>query len=206
MIGIVDYGVGNIFSIKRSFEKIGIEAELISDCDLLGKCDKLILPGVGAFGDAFKKLEAAGMKEAVLSEVKKGKYLMGICLGMQLLLTEGEEYGVHKGLDIISGKVKSMKDLIKDPNLKIPHMGWNALELTEKGTNSPLLKNIKQGDYVYFVHSYSCVECDNNVLAYSDYSYPVTAIIEKDNVYGLQFHPEKSGDVGLSILEAFGQL
>ena len=201
MIAIIDYGVGNLFSLKSSFAAIGQEAVVTSDPDIIAKADRLILPGVGAFEDAAKKLRDTGMADVVRREAASGKPIMGICLGMQLLLDKSYEYGEHEGLGLIRGSVKPIADVI-DGDLKIPHIGWNRLIVKKP---SPLFKYLKDGDCVYFVHSYYAADCDD-VTAVAEYSAELTASIEKDNVYGCQFHPEKSGDVGLNILRAFCEL
>ncbi|MBQ4629432.1 MAG: imidazole glycerol phosphate synthase subunit HisH [Clostridia bacterium] len=203
MIAIIDYGVGNLFSLKSSFAAIGIEAVVTNDKDVIEKADKIILPGVGAFEDAIKKLKDSGMADVVISEAKKGKPMMGICLGMQLLFDKSYEYGEFEGLGLIKGEIRPISDVI-DKNLKIPHIGWNALSF--KGEKSPIFKYLKEGDHVYFVHSFYGANCDESTIATTEYSAELTAAVEKDNVYGCQFHPEKSGDVGLSILKAFCEL
>ncbi|MBQ4527316.1 MAG: imidazole glycerol phosphate synthase subunit HisH [Clostridia bacterium] len=203
MIAIIDYGVGNLFSLKSSFAAIGIEAVVTNDKDVIEKADKIILPGVGAFEDAIKKLKDSGMADVVISEAKKGKPMMGICLGMQLLFDKSYEYGEFEGLGLIKGEIRPISDVI-DKNLKIPHIGWNALSF--KGEKSPIFKYLKEGDHVYFVHSFYGANCDESTIATTEYSAELTAAVAKDNVYGCQFHPEKSGDVGLSILKAFCEL
>ncbi len=200
MIAIIDYGVGNLFSLTSSFKAIGEEIVITSDVETIKKADKLILPGVGAFGDASKKLFDSGLDKVILEEVKKNKPLLGVCLGMQMLFTESHEFGTHKGLGLIEGKVVYI-DLPKE--YKIPHIGWNALHFKKQ---SPILKYINENDYVYFVHSYHAVDCENSLVATTDYGKELTAIVQKDNVYGCQFHPEKSGDVGLKILKAFAEI
>lgn len=202
MIAIVDYGVGNLFSLERSFEAVGVPVKITADRDVICKADKILLPGVGAFGDAAEKLRETGLDRVVMEQANTGKPLMGICLGMQLLFEEGLEYGCHKGLGLIPGRVVSIENVIPQ-GLKIPHMGWNALDFQKK---SPLLSKIKDGDFVYFVHSYCAVECEDAVIATAEYGAPVTAAVQKDNVFGCQFHPEKSGDVGLNILRAFAEM
>ena len=203
MIVIVDYGVGNLFSLVSSFKSIGVDAILTSDKNVIQSADKIILPGVGAFGDASDKLFSSGLAEIVISEAKKGKPVLGICLGMQLLLEKSFEYGEHKGLGLIKGEIRPVKDVI--PNtLKIPHIGWNALKF--KGEKSPIFKYLKDGDFVYFVHSYYGANCDESVIATAEYGAHITAAVQSGNVYGCQFHPEKSGDVGLKILKAFCEL
>ncbi len=201
MIAIIDYGVGNLFSLQSSFKAIGEMAVATSDPSVIEAADRLILPGVGAFGDAAEKLRTSGMAEIVKKEAEKGKPIMGICLGMQLLLDKSYEYGEHEGLGLIHGSVRPIADVI-DPELKIPHIGWNRLIIKKP---SPLFKYLKDGDCVYFVHSYYAAECDD-VTSVAEYSAELTASVEKGNVYGCQFHPEKSGDVGLGILKAFCEL
>lgn len=202
MIAIVDYGVGNLFSLARSFAAIGVEVEITADPEKLRSADKILLPGVGAFGDAADKLRATGLDKVVIEQANAGKPLMGICLGMQLLFDEGLEYGCHKGLGLIPGRVISISEVIPK-GLKIPHMGWNGLNFQKE---SPLLSKIKDGDCVYFVHSFCAVDCDDAVIATAEYGAPVTAAVQKDNVFGCQFHPEKSGTVGLDILRAFAEV
>ena len=202
MIAIVDYGVGNLFSLARSFAAIGVEVEITADPEKLRAADKILLPGVGAFGDAADKLRATGLDKVVIEQANAGKPLMGICLGMQLLFDEGLEYGCHKGLGLIPGRVISISEVIPQ-GLKIPHMGWNGLNFQKE---SPLLSKIKDGDCVYFVHSFCATECDDAVIATAEYGAPGTAAVQKNNVFGCQFHPEKSGTVGLNILRAFAEV
>ncbi len=199
MIALVDYGVGNLFSLACSFRAIGQEARISKDADEIYRADRIILPGVGAFGDAAEKLKTSGLDEAVKSAAKKGTPLMGICLGMQLLFDKSFEYGEHEGLGLIRGSVVPIESAIDRP-LKIPQIGWNALIFRKP---SKLFKYIKDGDYVYFVHSYFASGCEEAVTAETEYGAMLTASVEKDNVYGCQFHPEKSGKVGLNILRAF---
>ncbi|MBQ6336500.1 MAG: imidazole glycerol phosphate synthase subunit HisH [Ruminococcus sp.] len=201
MVAIIDYGVGNLFSLQSSFKAIGEEAVVTADPEVIAKADRLILPGVGAFEDAARKLRESGMAEVVKREAKNGKPIMGICLGMQMLLDKSYEYGEHEGLGLIHGSVRPIADVI-DPSLKIPHIGWNRLIVKKQ---SPLFKYLKDGDCVYFVHSYYAAECDD-VTAVAEYSAELTASVERGNVYGCQFHPEKSGDVGLKILKAFCEI
>ena len=201
MIAIIDYGVGNLFSLKSSFAAIGKDAVVTSDPDVISKADRIILPGVGAFEDAAKKLRDSGMADVVKREAALGKPVMGICLGMQLLLDKSYEYGEHEGLGLIHGNVKPISDVI-DKDLKIPHIGWNRLIIKKQ---SPLFKYLSDGDCVYFVHSYYAADCDD-VTATAEYSAELTASIESGNVYGCQFHPEKSGTVGLNILKAFCEI
>ena len=175
--------------------------EITADPEKLRVADKILLPGVGAFGDAADKLRATGLDKVVIEQANSGKPLMGICLGMQLLFEEGLEYGCHKGLGLIPGRVVPISDVIPE-GLKIPHMGWNGLDFQKE---SPLLSKIKNGDCVYFVHSFCAVDCDDAVIATAEYGAPVTAAVQKNNVFGCQFHPEKSGTVGLNILRAFAE-
>ena len=202
MIAIIDYGVGNLFSLKSSFAFIGEQAVVTSDPEVIEKADRIILPGVGAFGDAAKKLYDSGLDKVVKMEVEKGKPLLGICLGMQLLFEKSYEYGEHEGLGFIKGNVRFMKGVISD-DLQIPHIGWNALKFTKP---SKLYKYINEGDCVYFVHSYFGADCDESVTAVAEYGALLTASVECGNVYGTQFHPEKSGDVGMKILKAFCEI
>ncbi|MBQ8648833.1 MAG: imidazole glycerol phosphate synthase subunit HisH [Clostridia bacterium] len=200
MIAVIDYGVGNLFSLKSSLAAIGAKALVTSDPELIKSADRIILPGVGAFEDAAEKLSSAGLAKLVISEAKKGKPILGICLGMQLLFEKSYEYGEHKGLGLIKGAVRPLEGAIPE-SLKIPHMGWNALKIKDKAC--PLFKYINDGDFVYFVHSYYATECDEAVTATADYGVPVTAAVASGNVFGCQFHPEKSGETGLNILRAF---
>ncbi|MBP5313035.1 MAG: imidazole glycerol phosphate synthase subunit HisH [Clostridia bacterium] len=197
MTVIVDYGVGNLFSLASSLKKIGEPSVVSSEKRVIEGADRVILPGVGAFGDAMKKLEDSGLKDVIIEAASKGVPLLGICLGMQLLFERSFEYGEHKGLGLLKGEVRP---IVTDPSLKIPHMGWNSLKL--KGGH-PLFSRIKDGTYVYFVHSYHAVNCGESVIAETEYGIPVTAAAASANVMGCQFHPEKSGDAGLDILRAF---
>ena len=199
MIAIVDYGVGNLFSLCSSFKAIGAEVAVTSDPDVIRSADKIILPGVGAFGDAIKKLKDTWLDKIITEETKKGKKLMGICLGMQLLFEKSYEYGEHEGLSLLRGNVVPMENKIPS-ELKIPHIGWNGLHFCK---NHPLFKYIKEEDHVYFVHSYYAEDCEDSLLATAEYGRELTAAVVKDNVAGMQFHPEKSGNVGLNILRAF---
>ena len=205
MIGIVDYGVGNLFSLKSSFAALEIETEVSGDPDKIRSWDKIILPGVGAFGDAADKLRACGLVDLLRDEAAKGKPTLGICLGMQLLLEKSYEYGEHEGLGLIPGSVEPIAPKIP-ADYKVPHIGWNALHFPKGKPVSPIFRHIKEGDYVYFVHSYSGAGCADSVIATTEYGAELTAAVGKDNVYGCQFHPEKSGEVGLSILTAFAEL
>ena len=197
MVGIIDYGVGNLFSLCSSFKAIGQEAFVSGDPVELAKADRLILPGVGAFEDAAKKLRESGLDVFVRAQAAAGKPLMGICLGMQLLFEKSYEYGEHQGLGLLKGSVVPMAGKLPS-DLKIPHMGWNALQAKQ----GSLLEAL-DGQYVYFVHSYYAEGCGDSLSAVTDYGIPITAAVEQGNVYGCQFHPEKSGNVGLSILRAF---
>ncbi len=203
MIALVDYGVGNLFSLKSSFDAIGESVTVTNKEADLKAADQIILPGVGAFGDAAKKLQETGLGEIVKAEAKAGKPLMGICLGMQLLLETGYEYGVYEGLGLIPGEVRPIQDVIP-ADYKIPHIGWNSLHFI--GEKSPIFRYIQEGDCVYFVHSFYATHCDASVIATAEYGAPLTGAVAKDNVYGCQFHPEKSGEVGLKILKAFCEL
>lgn len=199
MIAIVDYGVGNLFSLKSSLEMIGADSFVSSDSDEISKADKIILPGVGAFSDAAKKLRDTQLDKVIISEAKNGKDILGICLGMQLLFDKSYEYGEYDGLGLIKGEVRSISEVI-DKEYKIPHIGWNGLKFKK---NSKLFRYIKDGDYVYFVHSYAAMNCPQSITSVAEYGAELTASVEEKNVYGCQFHPEKSGEVGLSILRAF---
>lgn len=205
MIAIIDYGVGNLFSLKSSFAAIGAETMVTGDPAVIHNADKLILPGVGAFGDAAELLRRGGLDKLVCEETKGGKPLLGICLGMQLLFDYSLEYGRHEGLGLIPGSVRPIADYIP-AGYKTPHIGWNALRFPAGKPASPLFRYINEGDCVYFVHSFCGAECDGSVIATAEYGAELTAAVARDNVYGVQFHPEKSGDVGLSILRAFCQL
>ena len=202
MLAIIDYGVGNLFSLVSSFSAIGVDAVVTSDPDVIKNADRLILPGVGAFGDASKKLFASGLCEIIKEKVANGTPLMGICLGMQMLFEKSFEYGEHQGLGLLKGKVIGMEGTIPE-NLKIPHIGWNPLKFARK---SPLFKYITEGDCVYFVHSFYAVDCEDSLLATAEYGKDLTAAVGKGNIYGCQFHPEKSGNVGLKILKAFSEV
>ncbi len=203
MVAIIDYGVGNLFSLKSSFAAIGVEATVTDDSDVLRSADRLILPGVGAFGDAAAKLRTTGLDKVIIDEVGKGKKLMGICLGMQMLLDKSFEYGEHKGLGLIRGNIRPISDVIPE-GLPIPQIGWNALRI--KGEKHPIFKYVNDGDCVYFVHSYYASDCDESVIADTEYGAPLTAAVASGNVCGCQFHPEKSGKVGLAILRAFCEM
>ena len=199
MIAIIDYGVGNLFSLRSSLNKIGADTVVTADPAVIAQADKLILPGVGAFADAAKKLKDSSLDKVIKAEAAAGKPIMGICLGMQMLFEKSYEYGEHEGLGLLKGSVIPMEGSIP-ANLKIPHIGWNALKFEK---DSKLFKYIKEGDCVYFVHSFYASGCEDSLIATAEYGRDLTAAVAKDNVMGCQFHPEKSGDVGLNILRAF---
>ena len=202
MIAIVDYGVGNLFSLNCSLQAIGADSIVTADPMLLAAADKIILPGVGAFEDAANKLRQSGLADLLKSLAASGKPLMGICLGMQMLFEKSYEYGEHEGLGLIPGAVRPIADVIP-ADFKIPHIGWNALRIRQA---HPLFRYIQDGDCVYFVHSFYAADCDEAVIADAEYGAYLTAAVAKGNVMGCQFHPEKSGNVGLAILRAFAEL
>ena len=199
MIAIVDYGVGNLFSLRCSLNAIGGKAVVTSDPEILKNADRIILPGVGAFADAAEKLHASGLDKVVKDEAAKGKKLLGICLGMQMLFDESYENGRYDGLGLIPGSVKPISDVIGE-GLKIPHIGWNKLILQGE---SPLYSRVENGEHVYFVHSYHAVTDEKYIIAKTEYGALLTASVANKNVYGCQFHPEKSGETGLNILKGF---
>lgn len=203
MVAIIDYGVGNLFSLKSSFAKIDKDAVVTNDASVIANADRLILPGVGAFADAAQKLECGGLADVVKKECEKGKPLMGICLGMQLLFDKSYEYGEHEGLGLIKGEVVSIGNFIPE-DYKIPQIGWNALKFT--GKECPIFKYTEEGTYVYFVHSFAGSACEESLIATCEYGAPLTACVANENVIGCQFHPEKSGDLGLKILQAFCEM
>ncbi len=205
MIAIIDYGVGNLFSLRSSLETLGLETTVTADADVIRAADKIILPGVGAFGDAMQKLIATGLVPVLREEVQK-KPLLGICLGMQLLFEKSYEYGEHQGLGFIKGSVCPLAPVLQKAGageLKIPQIGWNALEIVRE---DPLFRYVNEGEYVYYVHSYYAVDCIESTLAVSEYAISVTGAVRSGNVYGTQFHPEKSGATGLRLLKAFAEL
>lgn len=202
MIAIVDYGVGNLFSLRCSLESLGLKAEVSSVPDVIRNADRVILPGVGAFGDAADKLRETGLGRVVIEQAEAGKPLLGICLGMQLLFDKSYEFGEHAGLGLLHGQVIPMLGTIP-AGLKIPQMGWNALLVKR---SHPLLKNVREGDCVYFVHSYYASDCEDSLVATTEYGIELTAVAANGNVMGCQFHPEKSGKVGLGILSAFAEI
>ena len=199
MIAIIDYGVGNLFSLHQSFLKIGADTVVTGDPSIIKSAERVILPGVGAYGEAAEKIKNTGLDKIVREVVSDGKPLLGICLGMQLLFEYGTEFGHNVGLGLLKGHVKTMRDEIAD-GLKLPQIGWNALNIKKQ---NKLFKHINNGDHVYFVHSYHAVDCSDSLIATTEYGAEITAAVARDNVYGCQFHPEKSGDVGLKILRGF---
>ena len=201
MIAVIDYGVGNLFSLTSSLAAIGAESVVTDDPCVISKAEKIILPGVGAFADAKAKLSERGLDKVIVSEVKRGKKIFGICLGMQMLFERSFEYGEHEGLGLLCGSVVAMDGVIPE-NFKIPHIGWNALHIKKE---HPIFKYVKENDYVYFVHSFFADGCGESLLASTEYGAELTAAVALANVCGTQFHPEKSGEVGLSILKAFAE-
>ena len=203
MIAIVDYGVGNLFSLSSSLKALGLETEITADAEKLRAADKIILPGVGAFGDAKAKLDATGLVPVLQEEAEKKPFL-GICLGMQLLFDRSFEYGEHAGLGFVSGQVVDLHDDLEDKALKVPHMGWNSLQIVK---DDPIFKYFEDGEYVYYVHSFYAKDCAASTLGTSQYgNVAVTGVVRSGRVYGTQFHPEKSGDAGLRLLKAFAEL
>ena len=203
MIAIVDYGVGNLFSLSSSLKTLGLETEITRDADKLRAADRIILPGVGAFGDARAKLDATGLVPVIQAEAAR-KPLLGICLGMQLLFDRGFEYGEHPGLGLVPGQVVDLHGALEDKTLKVPHMGWNSLQIVK---DDPLFRYVENGEYVYYVHSFYAANCLPSTLATSRYgNVDVTGVVRNGNVWGTQFHPEKSGDTGLRLLRAFAEL
>ena len=203
MIAIVDYGVGNLFSLSSSLKALGLETEITRDADKLRAADRIILPGVGAFGDARAKLDATGLVPVIQAEAAR-KPLLGICLGMQLLFDRGFEYGEHPGLGLVPGQVVDLHGALEDKTLKVPHMGWNSLQIVK---DDPLFRYVRDGEYVYYVHSFYAANCLPSTLATSRYgNVDVTGVVRNGNVWGTQFHPGKSGDTGLRLLRAFAEL
>ena len=201
MIAVIDYGVGNLFSLVSSLKAVGAEAVVTSDEKEIRDADKILLPGVGAFEDAKAKLSSLGLDKVIIDEVKRGKKILGICLGMQMLFEKSYEYGEYDGLGLLRGSVVSMEGKIPK-ELRIPHIGWNGLKIKKK---HPIFKYTRDNDFVYFVHSYYASDCEQSLLASCEYGSEITAAVALDNVAGTQFHPEKSGEVGLSILKAFAE-
>jgi len=202
VLAIVDYGVGNLYSLASSLKCVGVEHVIASEPEQLKNADRIILPGVGAFEDAARKLAQSGMRETLLEEVRRGKPLLGICLGMQMLFEKSYEYGEHEGLGLIPGVVCPLIEDIA-PGLKVPHIGWNRLDVLK---DDPLFRYFENGQHVYYVHSFYAKDCAEYTLATSDYSIPVTGVVRNGSVYGAQFHPEKSGAAGLSLLRAFAEM
>ena len=205
-VTVIDYGLSNLLSVQHAFAHFGAEVQVTSSpADVLA-ADALVLPGVGAFQDGMQGLEQLGLIEPIKQKTAQGTLLLGICLGMQMLFDESEEFGLHKGLGLIPGEVCPLADDLKDPSLKVPHIGWNRLDIVPGRENDPLFKYAKPGEYVYYVHSFYAKNCAANTLAASEYSIPVTGAVKNGLVYGTQFHPEKSGDTGLRMLRAFAEL
>lgn len=202
MIAVVDYGVGNLYSLSRSLSSLGLQNVVTREERELRAAEKIILPGVGAFGDAMEKLAATGLAPVVAERASAGVPLLGICLGMQLLFEKGFEYGEREGLGLLRGEVRALADDLPD-GLKVPHIGWNALNIRKK---CPILKYVREDDCVYYVHSFYAKSCEDETAATSEYGVPVPGVVQRGSVYGTQFHPEKSGRVGLSILKAFGEV
>lgn len=206
MLAIIDYGVGNLFSLSRSLEYLEVECKVTRSLDELKAADRIILPGVGAFGDARKKLEELDLVEPIQELAASGKPFLGICLGMQLLFDKSEEFGEHPGLGLIPGRVVSMRESFDQAtiDLKVPQIGWNKLDV--RNAESPLVKALGENDFVYYVHSYYATDCQEHLVADSEYGISIPGIVQNKNVFGTQFHPEKSGDVGLNILKAFTEV
>jgi len=200
-VAIVDYGMGNLHSVSKAIERLGYESLVTGDADAILAAESVILPGVGAFGDAMEHLRSSGLDTVVKDVAAGGQPLLGICLGMQLLFSSGEEYGTHEGLDIVPGSVIRFEPR---EGFKVPHMGWNRLNFTQG--ESPLLQGLEEG-HVYFVHSYhALVGRESDLIAVTDYGFPVTAVVGRENVFGMQFHPEKSGELGMKLLGNFLKL
>ena len=205
MLAVVDYGVGNLFSLTCSLRAIGAEVTVTGEEEVLARAERIILPGVGAVGDAARALRRSGLEGAVLQAAEGGKPLLGICLGMQLLFDYSAEYGRHRGLGLIPGSVQPIRPLVPE-GYKVPHMGWNGLNFPADREKSPLFRYVREGEHVYFVHSYAGTDCGESTIARSEYGVPLTAAVARGSVYGVQFHPEKSGETGLNILRAFCEL
>ena len=207
MIAVIDYGVGNLFSLLSSLNYVGLHTKLTNDIEEIKNANGIILPGVGAFRDAIGNLEKYGLKETLINEARKGKPFLGICLGMQMLFEKSYEYGEYKGLGLINGTVEEIKKYIpENSDLKIPHMGWNSLIINERFKDDKILKDVDNNEYVYYVHSYFAKTDTKNIVAYSEYGTKIPGIVKNENVYGMQFHPEKSGDTGLKLLKNWGEL
>ena len=207
MIAVIDYGVRNLFSLLSSLNYVGLDTKLTNDIEEIKNAKGIILPGVGAFRDAIGNLEKYGLKETLISEAKKGKTFLGICLDMQMLFEKSYEYGEYEGLGLINGTVEEIKKYIpENSDLKIPHMGWNSLAINDGFKDDKILKNVDNNEYVYYVHSYFAKTDMKNIVAYSEYGTKIPGIVKNENVYGMQFHPEKSGDTGLKLLKNWGEL
>ena len=207
MIAVIDYGVGNLFSLLSSLKYVGLDTKLTNDIEEIQSAKGIILPGVGAFRDAIGNLEKYGLKETLINEAKNGKPFLGICLGMQMLFEKSYEYGEYEGLGLINGTVEEIKKYIsKNSDLKIPHMGWNSLAINDGFKDDKILKDVDNNEYVYYVHSYFAKTDTKNIVAYSEYGTKIPGIVKNENVYGMQFHPEKSGDTGLKLLKNWGEL
>ena len=207
MIAVIDYGVGNLFSLLSSLKYVGLDTKLTNNIEEIKNAKGIILPGVGAFRDAIGNLEKYGLKETLISEAKKGKPFLGICLGMQMLFEKSYEYGEYEGLGLINGTVEEIKKYIpENSDLKIPHMGWNSLAINDGFKDDKILKDVNDNEYVYYVHSYFAKTDMKNIVAYSEYGTKIPGIVKNKNVYGMQFHPEKSGDTGLKLLKNWGEL
>lgn len=207
MIAVIDYGVGNLFSLLSSLNYVGLDTKLTNDIEEIKNAKGIILPGVGAFGDAISNLEKYGLKDILIDEAKNGKPFLGICLGMQMLFEKSYEYGEYEGLGLIDGIVEEIKKYIpENSDLKIPHMGWNSLAINDGFKDDKILKDVDNNEYVYYVHSYFAKTDMKNIVAYSEYGTKIPGIVKNENVYGMQFHPEKSGDTGLKLLKNWGEL
>lgn len=207
MIAVIDYGVGNLFSLLSSLNYVGLDTKLTNNIEEIKNAERIILPGVGAFRDAIGNLEKYGLKEILINEAKNGKPFLGICLGMQMLFEKSYEYGEYEGLGLINGTVEEIKKYIpENSDLKIPHMGWNSLAINDGFKDDKILKDVDNNEYVYYVHSYFAKTDTKNIVAYSEYGTKIPGIVKNENVYGMQFHPEKSGDTGLKLLKNWGEL
>ena len=207
MIAVIDYGVGNLFSLLSSLKYVGLDTKLTNDIEEIKNAKGIILPGVGAFRDAIRNLEKYGLKETLINEARNGKPFLGICLGMQMLFEKSYEYGEYEGLGLINGTVEEIKKyILENSDLKIPHMGWNSLIINERFKDDKILKDVDNNEYVYYVHSYFAKTDTKNIVTYSEYGTKIPGIVKNENVYGMQFHPEKSGDTGLKLLKNWGEL
>ena len=207
MIAVIDYGVGNLFSLLSSLNYVRLDTKLTNNIEEIKNAKGIILPGVGAFRDAIGNLEKYGLKETLINEAKNGKPFLGICLGMQMLFEKSYEYGEYEGLGLINGTVEEIKKyILENSDLKIPHMGWNSLIINERFKDDKILKDVDNNEYVYYVHSYFAKTDMKNIVAYSEYGTKIPGIVKNENVYGMQFHPEKSGDTGLKLLKNWGEL